>query len=434
MSGLQKSLGGGVGTFLALSTILGSGMMILPGTSYHQLGRSAWMPWAVAALAVVPLLYCYAWLGRRHPSASGVAHYSEVAFNPTVARSSGLLATLALVAGIPATALTGGRYLADFSGVHSLGWVFPVLVLGGAVAVACVGASVSGKLQVALVLALFVLAVCTALVALGAHGVRPPGAGLPEFGTLGAMLTAVFVAFTGWETVAFTFEEHKRPDAIPRIFAASYVIVVALYGLLLLSLFAAVDPGDDRLDSAPLLLLAERSLGELGRPVTLALVVAAITANVFASVLALSRLVFGMARSGYLPAPLTRTRERDGNPVTSVVAVGSLLTLIAILGASGLVPLETLFILSGGIYFVLYGVGAAAFAKLARGGRARAVSVLCGVTVLCVTLLAGPSMWLCWVLFAVLSLVIALLRHRAAPEAEGRRAMIRGGGPPAGGR
>jgi len=424
VSGLQKSLGGVVGTFLALSTILGSGMMILPGTSYHQLGRSAWMPWALAALAVAPLLYCYAWLGRRHPSASGVAHYSEVAFNPTVARTSGLLATLALVTGIPATALTGGRYVADFSGVHSLTWMFPVLVLGGAAAVAYAGTNVSGRLQVALVLALFVLVVCTALVALGAHGVKPPSTELPEFGTFGAVLTAVFVAFTGWETVAFTFEEHKQPDAIPRIFAASYVIVVALYGLLLLSLFAAVGPGEDGLESAPLLLLAEQSFGGLARPVTLALVVAAITANVFASVLALSRLVFGMARSGYLPAPLTRTRERDSNPVTSVVVVGSLLTLIAVLGAGGLVPLEFLFIASGGIYFVLYGVGMAAFTRLARGRGSRVISAMCGVTVLCVTLLAGPSMWSAWGLFAVVSLVIALLRRRAAARAERRRVQV----------
>ncbi|MGW8379019.1 APC family permease [Streptomyces sp. ODS28] len=421
MSGLQKSLGGAVGTFLALSTILGSGMMILPGTSYHQLGRAAWMPWAIAALAVVPLLYCYAWLGRRYPSASGVAHYSEVAFNPTVARSSGLLAILALVTGIPATALTGGRYVADFSGVHSFTWLFPVLVLAAGAAVACAGANVSGRLQVTLVLALFVLVLCTALVGLGAHGVEAPSVGLPKFSTLGAVLTAVFVAFTGWETVAFTFEEHKRPDAIPRIFAASYLIVVALYGLLLLSLFATVDAGNDGLDSAPLLLLAERSLGELARPATLILVASAITANVFASVLALSRLVFGMARSGYLPAPLTRTRVRDGNPVTSVLTVGALLTLIAVLVASGLVPLEALFIVSGGIYFVLYGVGAAAFARLARGGRARIVSVLCGVTVVCVTLLAGPSMWSSWVLFALVALVFALLRRKTPAEAEPER-------------
>ena len=102
------------------------------------------------------------------------------------------------------------------------------------------------------------------------------------------MLTAVYVAFTGWETVAFTFEEHRRPDLIPRIFAASYLIVVALSGLLLLSLFAVVDSHDPALDSAPLLLLAERSLGSLGRPIMLLLAVACITANVFASVFALS--------------------------------------------------------------------------------------------------------------------------------------------------
>ncbi|MGI8666594.1 MAG: APC family permease [Jatrophihabitans sp.] len=405
-------MGGTVGTFVALSTILGSGMMILPGTSYHQLGRSAWIPWSVAALSVIPLLYCYAWLGRRHPSASGLAYYSEVALGPAVGHAVGLLATLALVAGIPATAITGGRYVAEFSGTRSLGWVFPVVILAGATLIACVGATVSGKLQVSLIVALFVLVTGTAVVALSRHGLKAPGADLPQFGKLGGVLTAVYVAFTGWETVAFTFEEHKRPDLIPRIFAASYVIVVALYALLLLGLFAAVDPGDKALDSAPLLILAERSLGDLGRPVTLLLVVAAITANVLASVLALSRLVFGMARSGYLPAQLSRVRERDGNPVRSVLVVGSTLTVIAILGSSGLVRFEVLFILSGGIYFVLYGIGAASFAKLSRGAPARVISAMCAVTVVAVTILAGQPMFLCWALFALAWLGTAILDRR----------------------
>jgi amino acid efflux transporter len=409
---LQKSMGGTVGTFVALSTILGSGMMILPGTSYHQLGRSAWIPWAVAALSVIPLLYCYSWLGRRHPAASGVAHYSEIALGPAVGRTAGLLATLALVAGIPATAITGGRYAAQFSGAGSLTWVFPVAVLGGATVVTYVGANVSSKLQVSLILGLFAVVAFTTVVALGTHGLHAPSTVLPRFSRLGGVLTAVYVAFTGWETVAFTFEEHKRPDLIPRIFAASYVIVVALYALVLLGLFAAVDPGEKALDSAPLLILAERSLGELGRPATLVLVVAAITANVVASVLALSRLVFGMARSGYLPAALSRVRERDGNPVTSVVVVGSTLTLIALLGASGLVPFEALFIASGGIYFVLYGIGAASFAKLTHGATARFTTVVCALTVVSVTLLAGPPMWLCWALFTVVWLATVVLDRR----------------------
>lgn len=420
MSKLHKSMGGVVGTFVALSTILGSGMMILPGTSYHELGRSAWIPWAIAAISVIPLLYCYAWLGRRHPSASGVAYYSEIALGPAVGRASGLLATFALLTGIPATAITGGRYVAEFSGAPSLAWVFPVAVLGGAVAVSCVGANVSAKLQVGLILGLFILVICTAVVALSAHGSATPSTDLPEFTRLGAALTAIYVAFTGWETVAFTFEEHKRSDIIPRIFAASYLSVVALYALLLLGLFAVVSSEDEALTSAPLLILAERSLGDLGRPVTLLLVLASIVANVFASVLALSRLVFGMSRSGYLPALLSRVRERDRNPVTAVVAVGLTLTLIAILGSSGLFRFEVLFILSGGIYFVLYGVGAASFAKLARGDMARIVTVMCAVTVIAVTLIAGPSMWLCWALFVVVWLATTALGRRPSAIARQR--------------
>ena len=412
MSELRKSMGVVVGTFVALSTILGAGMMVLPGTSYHQLGLSAWMPWAVAALSVVPLLYCYAWLGRRYPAASGVAHYAEVALGRATGRTSGMLATFALVTGIPATAITGGRYLAEFSGAAALTWVFPLVVLAAATAVALLGANVSGKLQVTLLLALFALVVVTAVIAIGSHGPAVPSTRLPEFSALGTALTAVYVAFTGWETVAFTFEEHKSSDAIPRIFVASYLVVVALYALLLLGIFAVVDSGDPALNSAPLLILAERALGGLGRPVTLLLVIATITANVCASVLALSRLVFGMARSGFLPAALGRVRARDANPVTSVVVVGLVLTVIALLGALGLVSFEALFVVSGGIYFVLYGVGAASFAKLADGTRARVVTALCGATVLAVTLLAGPPMWLCWALFAVVLLGTHLLDRR----------------------
>jgi amino acid efflux transporter len=415
--GLKKSMGSVTGTFVALSTILGSGMMILPGTSYHRLGRAAWMPWTVAALSVIPLLICYAWLGRRYPSASGVAHYSEVALGPATGRTSGLLATLALTTGIPATAITGGRYVAQFSGTPSLGWAFPIVVLVVATLIAGRGAAVSGRLQVGLILALFALVLITSVVALGQHGVRAPSASVPGFGRLGGVLTAVYVAFTGWETVAFTFEEHKRPDAIPRIFAASYAIVVALYGLVLFGLFATVAPGDGALTSAPLLALAEHSLGHLGRPVTLVLVVAAMTANVLASVLALSRLVFGMARSGHLPTLLSRVRSHDRNPVTAVVAVGVALTLIAVLVSSHLVQFDSLFVLSGGIYFVLYGIGAASFARLAPGRGARAFSVVCGVTVAGVTVLAGAPVWGCWGLFGVVWVVVAFGARRRPPAA-----------------
>ncbi|MFD2416760.1 APC family permease [Amycolatopsis pigmentata] len=418
MTDLKKSMGGIAGTFMALSAVLGSGMMILPGVSYHQLGKSAWIPWAIAAVSVIPLLSCYAWLGRRYPSASGIAYYAEVALGPAVGRTVGIIATIGLVAAVPATALTGGRYVAQFLGIGAAAQVFPIVVLAGGTIVAYLGANVSSKLQVALIIGLFALVTCIAVVALAVHGFAPPNLALPAHGDLGGVLTAVYVAFVGWETVAFTFEEHKRSDLIPRIFAASFAIVVVLYALLLLGLFATVDPADGRLDSAPLVLLAERALGSLARPVMLIVVIACITANVFAAALALSRLVFGLARSGYLPAKLSRVRERDRNPVAAVLVVGATLTLIATLGASGLFSFEVLFSVTGGLYFVLYGIGVAAFARLAKGIKARVITVVSAITVAAVTLIAGPSMWWSWAAFLVVLLGVVALGRRTSKTAD----------------
>lgn len=413
MSELRRSIGGTVGTFIALSTILGSGMMILPGTSYFQLGRSAWIPWCIAAVSVAPLLYSYAWLGRRYPSASGVAHYSELALGRAAGKTAGLLAAFALTAGIPATAITGGRYVAEFSGWSTLAWLFPVMVLCLATVIVLAGTNVSGKVQVALVLGLFALVLATALIALVVHGTPQPSIKLPRWGPLGAVLTSVYVAFTGWETVAFTFEEHKRADLIPKIFATSYAAVVVLYALLLFGLFAVVDGSDPALNSAPLLILAEHSLGHIGRPIVLVLVIACITANVCASVLALSRLVFGLSRSGHLPRALSRVRAQDSNPIVSVGAVGVLLTIITLFGALDLIDFEMLFVLSGGMYFVLYGIGVVSFWKLSSGAAALTVSVISGLSVLLVSVLAGPPMWLSWLICALLWLVAVVSgRHR----------------------
>lgn len=420
MNSLKKSMGATAGTFMAVSAVLGSGMMILPGVSYHELGGSAWLPWAIAALSVVPLLCCYAWLGRRYPSASGVAHYAEVALGRNLGRSVGIVAAIGLLAVIPATAITGGRYIAQFLGNSAAAWVFPIVALAVATAVAYVGTNVSSKLQVGLILGLFALVTCVAIVALGVHGFVPPSLELPPYAKLGGILTAVYVAFAGWETVAFTFEEHKRADLIPRIFGISYAIVVVLYALLLLGLFAAVAPGDDRLDSAPLLLLAQRALGDVGLPVTLVVVIVCIMANIFAALLALSRLVFGLARSGYLPTTLSRVRERDANPVAAVLAVGATLSPIALLGAIGLFPFEVLFSVTGGLYFVLYGVGVAAFALLAKGKPAKLTSVLGATSVLGVTLVAGQSMWLSWGAFGLILCAVTVLSHRQAKATDQR--------------
>ncbi|GAA3685479.1 amino acid efflux transporter [Yimella lutea] len=416
---LRRSLNGVTATFIALGTVLGSGIMILPGLTYSSLDRSAWIPWAIAALSVAPLLVAYSWLGRSFPSASGVAHYSQLAFGRPLGATSGVLAIIALATGIPATALTGGRYAAQFTDEPALQWLIPLVLVGTAICVAASGTTVSGRVQTGLTLSLciVVVVVCTAAIA-SADSPRPDLSFPGE--SVAAPLAAVFVAFTGWETVAFTFEEHARPDLIPRIFAISYVIVTTVYALILLALFSVVASDDPGLTEAPLLLLAQKVLGgDVGRYLVTGFVVAAILSNVLASAVALSRLVFGMARDRHLPRHLG-VLTATGNPLRSVFFVGGTLLLIASSVCVGLLPFEQLFVLSGGIYFLLYAVGAASYAALNPRRGAKLVTLLSLVAVISVGVLAASSLVVSLCLaagvFAVIKLVARTWRQPATDE------------------
>lgn len=416
---LRRSLGGVTATFIALGTILGSGIMILPGLTYHSLDRSAWVPWAIAAISVIPLLVAYSWLGRRYPAASGVAHYSEVAFGRPLGATSGILALIALATGIPATALTGGRYAAQFTGQPALQWLLPLALVGGATCLAAIGNTVSGRVQTCLTLSLCLVVVLVSTIAIASSGSPHPDLAFPG-PSLAGPLAAVFVAFTGWETVAFTFEEHARPELIPRLFAVSYLIVTSIYALVLLALFAAAAPDEPGMTDAPLLLLAQKAMGgEMGRYLMIGFVVAAIMSNVLASSVALSRLVFGMARNRHLPHKLGVVTE-NGTPLRAVLSVGITLLLLVLIVCLGYLPFEQLFVISGGIYFLLYGVGAAAYAALNHHPAAKLVTLLSLISVAIVGVLAASSLLvslgLAFGVFAVITLVLRISSRQNTEE------------------
>ena len=402
---MQPSINSVIGTFVALSTILGSGMMILPGTSYFSLHGASWIPWAVAAVSVIPMLFAYAWLGRAYPSSSGVAHYSQVAFGKKSGASCGFMALFALFCGIPATAGTGGRYIQS---VVASTWAEPIFAVSAvaiAIFVTLMGASLSGRVQMFLII-LLVLTICAlsavALTRVDSLPTFPSDLGI---GAIGSSLVAVYVAFTGWETVSFTFEEHRRSDLIPRVFTASYITVVGLYAILIVGLYVAVDADDPTLNSAPLLALATNVFGKAGTYVVFILVIVAICANLAASVLAVSRLTFGLARSGFLPSILAKVDSGNSNPKNAVYGAGIILIVITALTSTHTLELHKLFSLSGGTYFVLYAVGAVCLFKLWSSKWRWPIFLSSLFSVGVVTVISGWELIQSWLVFIA---VIAL--------------------------
>jgi amino acid efflux transporter len=177
-SELSKTLNVGQAVGLAISIVVGSGLLVLPGLTYQQVGGSAIYAWIVDALLVIPLLVIFAYLGANFPGAGGIAGFVQAAFSRPMGAATEVLLLGTFSLGIPAIAVTGGNYFAMAVGGGKLFALITTLgLLMFAGMVNYLGAKVSGRLQQVLSYSLAGLLILTALLALWL-GDRTAGTGV----------------------------------------------------------------------------------------------------------------------------------------------------------------------------------------------------------------------------------------------------------------
>ncbi len=360
------TLGPAVG--LAVTMVVGSGLLVLPGLVYRNAGEAALWSWVVAALVVAPALVAIASLGAAYPSAGGITGFVRPTLGDRWARSAELV-FLGSIPGGGGLALVGGNLLADLLGPV---WLVPAgaagaLALGWGVNRA--GARLGARLQQVLSLTFVVGLAVVSIAALVAGG-SGPGVTLPDDPGLAiGQLSLVFFAFAGWELMAFTSEEFVNPRRdFPLMIGLSFGVVTVLYLVLGAAIQTALAVTDPDLETAPISALADAAFGGAGRTLITVLGVVIVAANVNGVVWALSRLTYSAAREGTLPATLawTDTRHVPGRSVTAVV-VG--FGAFAAFERLGWVDLETLFRLAAACIFGGLVLAAAAFVAHTRGRR-----------------------------------------------------------------
>jgi amino acid efflux transporter len=260
---------------------------------------------------VIPLLFVFAALGRRFPTAGGVAGFVGQAF-PGLRMGASYLLVGTFGLGIPAIAITGAAYLAGALSAWLPGTRWAVTAIAGGLLLAVLamawrGARFAGVAQNLVVTLL--IAGLAAVIALAA-----PSCGTIEFAAADPTVRGVwhgaalaFFAYTGWEMLAFTAEEFRNPERdFPLAVGISFVLVVALYAGASLSVQALVPLDHPLLHTAPFLVVAEQLAGpSLPIAVVGSAVVAIIAMNLNGAVWAASRLVYDVGRNGWAPAALT---------------------------------------------------------------------------------------------------------------------------------
>lgn len=364
---LRRTLGTIDLTLIAMGTVIGSGIFLVPGAVLRQSGGwvgPALLVWVAGGILSLLGAITYAELGAMKSDTGGIYVYLRDAFGPLPAFLYGWTSFLVISTGGMATlAVAFSTYLGQLVPLGDTGArVVAVLMIAGLAAVNVRGTRQSATLQNSTTGIKIVALIVLSLVLLSFGGATPqpdrvwPAALTPGLASgVGTAMIGVLWAYEGWQYVTFsTGEARDLQRTFPRAIVLATVGIVLIYVLANVAYLAVLGPESAaRTDHA-----ASDAVTMLFGPAAGRLVVCVILVSIFSAanslLLTTPRMYFAMARDGVFFQRLAGVHPRFGTPMFAICAMAAWASLLA---ASGTFEqLLTYVVFSGWIF---YGLAAA---------------------------------------------------------------------------
>ncbi len=338
---LKRSLSLPIVALYGLGNILGAGIYVLVGKVAASAGHSTTLAFIIAMIVAGLTAFSYMELAGRFPVSASVSVYLHKAFGK---RWLSVLIGLAMVAGgiASAAALSQGfaGYVEAFVTVPKAVASVALLIVLGLLAIKGVGES-------AKVAGFFTLIEITGLLLIiwaGRHVIGTvtvndvvgidPAVG---FSGVAAGAFLAFYAFIGFEDMVNVAEEAKNPRrTMPLAILFSLIASTILYLLVVMVSTKVVSPSALAGSDAPLSLVYEKSGASHGIILSVIGITAAVN-GVVVQIIMGSRILYGLAKQGWLKAELA---EVDGHTKTPVIA--TLVVVGLMIAATLLLPLVSL--------------------------------------------------------------------------------------------
>lgn len=328
MAGLERRLNLFSVVTISISSMIGSGIFVLPGIGFEITGPSLYLAFLLSAICILPAAFSKAELATAMPTSGGTYVYLERTFGPLMGTVSGLglflsillKATFSLV-GIKAYFSVLSSFDPTYTAISFLVVIVSLNIFG------------VGKVSSFLTIILFVTLVSLGVLSLFALPQIQLANFTPLFPNgfegLASATGLVFVSYAGVTKVAAIAEEIKDPEKnLPRgiIFSLFFVTIIYCFISFILAGFYQYQQVAGEL--RPIYRLAF----DIGGPIIGAMfaVVATLTmvntAN--AGILAGSRFPFAMSRDKLLPAFLGKLHKGFLTPIASIVLSGAIILII----------------------------------------------------------------------------------------------------------
>lgn len=316
---LRRVLGPLEVTASGVGIIIGAGIYVLLGAATSHAGNAVWMSFAVAALLCGLTGLSYAELASMFPNAGAEYDYTRRVFPRRLAFLVGWTMVVGLMVAAAAIAVGFAHYLQYFADLPLGATAVALLVADTAIALA--GIHRSARLTV--MLSALQVAGLLVVIAIGAThlGSRSVISDASVSGVIGGA-ALVFFAFIGFDEVITLAEETRDPTrTIPRALFAALGISTVLYMAVAIAAVSVIGASALAGSTRPLADVMAHVLG--GRAEAAVAVIALITTT-NTSLLALtaaSRLTYGMADTGALPAVAATISRRNQVPTVAIVVV-----------------------------------------------------------------------------------------------------------------
>lgn len=345
MSELKRHMGLFHLTMYGVGMILGAGIYVLIGEATTFAGNSVWISFLLGTIVAMFAGLSYAELTALFPKAAAEYTFVKHAFkNNFLAFIIGWLTAITSMITAATVSLGFGEYFAQFIDLPIT--ISAILLIGILSVVNFIGIKESTWANT-------IFAIVTAgglilIIFLGMTFETTESIDYFEMpnGTTGIILAFVliFFAFIGFEDMANVAEEVKKPrKTLPRAIILSVIITGIIYILVSLSVVRVVNWEELGQSAAPLAAVAERSLGVEGSIILSAIALFATASTVLITLVAGSRILYGMANNKSLPLSLGKIHSKTKTPWIAVIGILTTSIAFALIGDIVIVANITVF-------------------------------------------------------------------------------------------
>lgn len=362
MNQISATIGRWQGAGLMATTLLGTGVFILPQMTIATAGQGALVAWLVLTLAIIPVTLIFGRLASVLPHAAGPAYFVEQAFGRTAGRTIGLLFLLVVPIGTPAAILMVFQFVNALVPID--GWAqvaTELLLLAMLLLLNLKGIQVSAKLQFLLTLAI----VAVVVVLFGGASMNLSELSLltqnsaPNMALVMSAAGIAFWSFLGVEAMTHLAGDFKDPkkDMIPAMLIGTVLVGIVYLACTLLLLMVPTQ--------TPVAMVGafDHLLGGFGAEVIGILGIASGLATVNVYTASVARLVWSFSCEGVLPKYFSVLNQHR-TPARASVAVLIAMALVIVLSYATGQELEHLIAWSNGVFVIIYLAAMLAAVKL----------------------------------------------------------------------